>query len=305
LGNDRKHVLVTGASSGIGRATALHLAAMGFQVFAACRRAEDGAELAAAAPGSLIPVVIDVTRPETIAVCRDLIAAKTGGRLEGLVNNAGIGTAVPMEVVSLDTVRAAFEVNVFGQLAMIQAFLPLLPRGTGRIVNLGSVGAHVTIPFGGVLCGSKAAFESFSDALRMELRPLGLHVVIIQPGSISTPAVEKTLGGVEEAIGRWTEAGRTRYAGMFRQFSARAAAREQAGSDPAVVARAIHHALTTSQPKARYPVGKDASMLTLMPRLLPDWLLDRLRLTMLGLPTRFDSPSHRTLPGLPSEVNAQ
>lgn len=294
LRNERKQVLVTGASSGIGRATALRLATSGMRVFAACRRLEDGAALQAAAPPDLLtPVILDVTRQDTIDACRSFIAAETGGRLDGLVNNAGIGLSLPLELAPLDTVRAAFEVNLFGQLAVIQAFLPLLPRGSGRIVNLGSVGAHITIPFGGVLCGSKAAFEAFSDALRMELRPLGIHVSIIQPGSIKTPAVDKTLGGVEQAIERWPEAGRVRYAALFRRFSARANAREANGSDPDVVARTILLALTTPRPQARYPTGKDARMLTFLPRFVPDRALDLLRLKMLGLPTRFDEQRAR------------
>lgn len=288
--DNRKQVLVTGASSGIGRATALRLAASGIRVFAACRRREDGAALQAVAPADLlIPVVLDVARQETIDACFAFVASETGGRLDGLVNNAGIGVSIPMEIAPIAAVRAAFEVNLFGQLAVTQTFLPLLPRGSGRIVNLGSVGAHITIPFGGVLCGSKAAFESFSDALRLELRPLGIHVVIIQPGSIKTPAVEKTLSGVEQAIERWPEAGRTRYAELFRRFNARAKAREVGGSDPDVVARTIQLALTVPRPRARYPTGKDAHMLTLLPRILPNQLLDFLRLKMLGLPTRFDA----------------
>lgn len=292
MNSDRKQVLVTGASSGIGRATVLHLSASGMRVFAACRRAEDGAALqdASATPERLTPVILDVTRQETIDACRAFIATESGGRLDAIVNNAGVGTSTPMEVVPLETVRAAFEVNVFGQLAVIQAFLPLLPRGSGRIINLGSVGAHITIPFGGVLCGSKAAFEAFSDALRMELRPLGIHVSIIQPGSIKTPAVDKTLGSVEEAIRQWPEAGRARYAALFRRFSARARARETGGSEPDTVARTIHLALTAPQPQTRYPTGKDARMLTLVPRILPDRTLDFLRQKMLGLPTQFDVP---------------
>ncbi|GAB0119923.1 SDR family oxidoreductase [Acidisoma sp. 7E03] len=288
--NEQKQVLVTGASSGIGRATALRLAASGMRVFAACRRLEDGERLKTEAPPDLlIPVILDVAKPDTIDACRSFIDTATGGRLDGLVNNAGIGLSAPLEVVPLDAVRAAFEVNLFGQLAVIQAFLPLLPSGAGRIVNLGSVGAHITIPFGGVLCGSKAAFECFSDALRMELRPLGIHVVIIQPGSIKTPAVDKTLGGVEQVIARWPESGSARYAGLVRRFSARANAREAGGSDPDVVARTIQLALTAPRPRARYPTGKDAHMLTLLPRILPDRLLDFLRLKMLGLPTEFDA----------------
>ena len=157
-----KSVLVTGASSGIGRATALRLAAEGMTVFATCRKATDGEALQSAAKrGTLTPLLMDVTAPDSIQACREKIAASLNGGLDGLVNNAGVGISGPMEALPLEAVRAIFEVNLFGQLAVIQAFLPLLLPRRGRIVNIGSVGAHIAIPFGGVLCGSKAAFEIF------------------------------------------------------------------------------------------------------------------------------------------------
>jgi NAD(P)-dependent dehydrogenase (short-subunit alcohol dehydrogenase family) len=168
----QRTVLVTGTSSGIGRAAALYLAQRGVLVFAACRRPEDGAELARATHGQIFPLIMDVADAESIARGRQFIEnATSGGGLDGLVNNAGIGMSAPIEAVDLGRVRRVFDVNVFGQLAVIQAFLPLLRRNSGRIVNVGSVGAKITIPFGGALCASKAAFESFSDALRMELHP--------------------------------------------------------------------------------------------------------------------------------------
>jgi NAD(P)-dependent dehydrogenase (short-subunit alcohol dehydrogenase family) len=291
-------VLITGTSSGIGRATALHLVQRGFLVFAACRRIEDGAGLAqAAASDRLIPLLMDVADIGTIASSRQIVEDVTHGvGLDGLVNNAGIGMSAPVETVDLQRVRRIFDVNVFGQLAMIQAFLPLLRRRSGRIVNIGSVGAKITIPFGGALCASKAAFESFSDALRMELHPFGIRVCIVQPGSIRTLAVEKTLGGVDEEVQSWPPEARRRYGAMFRVFSQRAAARENRGSAPEAVALAIHHALTSDRPRIRYRAGRDSKLLTTLPRILPDSILDKIRLRMLGLPTVFGRDNEQMAP---------
>lgn len=282
------NVLVTGTSSGIGRATALHLARHGFQVFAACRRDSDGAELRQAGGERVVPVLLDVTRDEEIErAVRQIDQATAGAGLDGLVNNAGIGQSGPVETASPERLRRIFDINLFGQLAMIRAFLPMVRRRRGRIVNVGSVGARLAIPFGGALCASKAAFELFSDSLRLELRPQGIHVVVIQPGAVRTPAVDKTLGGADQEIARWPEEMRSRYGAMFRGFSAKATARENNGSDPVVVARAIHHALTSPRPKIRYRAGKDSTLLATLPRLLPDRALDALRLRLLGLPTGF------------------
>ena len=284
------NVLVTGTSSGIGRATALHLATHGFRVFAACRRDADGAELRQMGGERIAPILLDVTRDEEIErAVRQIEEATAGAGLDGLVNNAGIGQSGPAELASPESLRRIFDINLFGQLAVIRAFLPLLRRRRGRIVNIGSVGARLAIPFCGALCASKAAFEAFSDSLRLELRPQGIHVSVIQPGAVRTPAVDKTLGGTEQEIARWPEEMRRRYGAMFRGFSARAAARENNGSDPVVVARTIHHALTAARPKIRYRAGKDSTLLVTLPRLLPDRALDALRLRLLGLPTAFGS----------------
>jgi NAD(P)-dependent dehydrogenase (short-subunit alcohol dehydrogenase family) len=278
------NVLVTGTSSGIGRATALHLAANGIRVFAACRRTSDGAELRQAGGERVVPILLDITQDDQIERAVEQIDEATAGAgLDGLVNNAGIGQSGPVEMASPESLRRIFDINLFGQLAMIRAFLPLLRRKRGRIVNIGSVGARLAIPFGGALCASKAAFEMFSDSLRMELKAQGIHVAVIQPGAVRTPAVEKTLGGAEEEIARWPEEMRSRYGAMFRTFTAKAAERENNGSDPAVVARAIHHALTAARPKIRYRAGKDSTLLAILPRLLPDRALDALRARLLGL----------------------
>ena len=283
-------VFITGASSGIGRATALLLAEHGFRVFAGVRKPTDGASLASQSAGRIVPIQIDVTDPRAVAAAARQVGEQVGDAgLGGLVNNAGIGAPAPVEYMREDTLRRQFEVNVFGQISVTQAFLPLVRRAKGRIVNIGSVGSHIAIPFGGALCGSKAAFTLLSDALRLELRPYGIHVCLIEPGAINTPAVDKTLGDAESIVAALPPEGAARYGDKLREFVRRGHAREAHGSPPEVVAQAIHHALTARRPRLRYQVGKDARMMVALPRLLPERALDRVRLRILGLSTAFGS----------------
>jgi len=279
-----KVAVITGASSGIGRACALLLVREGFQVFAGVRRPEDGAKLVSEAGNHLMPLILDVTDIELIAAAvKDITVRLQGRNLDGLVNVAGIGITGPLEYVTAADLCRIFQVNVFGQLAVTQAILPLIRKARGRIVNVSSVGAHLALPFGGVLTASKAAMGLLSDALRMELRPFGVRVCVIEPASINTPAVEKTLGGVEGVIQRLPADGARQYGGMLRAFTKRAYATELNGSAPEVVARAVHHALTARHPRIRYTVGRGAKVLTILPRLLPDCLLDSIRNRIFGL----------------------
>jgi len=288
-------VLVTGASSGIGRASALLLVQNGFRVFAAVRKPTDGEQLQAAVGPDLHPVIMDVTDGGSIQGAVAHVAEhRAGGDLDGLVNVAGIGLSSPLEYVSQDDLRRLFEVNVFGQLAVIQAFLPMLHRSRGRIVNMSSVGAHIAIPFGGVLNACKAAFGTMSDTLRMELRPFGIHVSTVEPAAINTPAVEKTLGNVEETIRHLPPEGAERYGDMLRTFSRRALPRELNGSPPSIVARAVLHALSSPRPRIRYVVGKLSRPMSLLPRLLPDSVLDDLRMRVFGLPGNPSDDHQRT-----------
>lgn len=283
-------VLITGASSGIGRATALLLAQRGFAVFASVRRTSDGTALHEQSRGAIIPIQLDVTDRAQIAAAAGTVEARLAGRgLHGLVNNAGIATPAPVEYISDEVLRRQFEVNVFGQVAVIQAFLPLIRQARGRIVNIGSVGSHIAVPFGGALCASKAAFSLLSDALRLELRSFGIHVCLIEPGAIHTPAVDKTLGDVEALVRALPHDGIARYAEKLRAFVQRGHAREAHGSPPELVAQSILRALTARSPRPRYPVGTDARKLSALPRVLPDRVLDLLRLRALGLPSTFGS----------------
>ena len=286
----KKAVVVTGASSGIGRATALRLVRDGFVVAATVRVLSDADSLRREAGESLVPVQMDVTDAASIASATRVTSQELlsrGAELVGLVNNAGIGVSGPLEYMPLDDLRRALEVNVVGQIAVTQAFLPLLRAGHGRVINIGSVGDRIAIPFGGVLNGSKCAFAMMSDSLRMELRPWGIHVVLIEPATIATPAVDKTLGDPDGVLHRMVPDAERNYGDMFRAFTKRAAAREHDGSPPEVVANIISRAMRAKIPRRRYPVGKNAGLLIMLPRLVPDRLLDVLRMRLFGLPTRF------------------
>jgi|SRR5579862_6239501 NAD(P)-dependent dehydrogenase (short-subunit alcohol dehydrogenase family) len=285
--NKNKTVVITGASSGIGRSCVARMNRAGWSVFATVRKMEDGNRLKAAGVAHVFPVIMDVRDESSIINAAEEVASQVGAAgLDGLVNVAGIGMMRPVEYSTTSELHEIFEINVFGQIAVTQAFCSLLKAKAGRIVNITSVGVNIAIPFGGLLNSSKSAFSMLSDSLRLELHPFGVRVCAVEPGAISTPAVEKTLGDVERVIASLPAEGRAQYAGMLRNFAKRAYAREKNGSAPEAVARAVHHALTSNRPRIRYRVGKHAKLLATLPRILPEQVLDALRLRMFGLPTR-------------------
>lgn len=201
-------VLVTGASSGMGKACALRLDQEGYTVFAGVRKECDAHMLKQVASSRLIPVILDVTDERTIAEAFQLIRETVGpSGLVGLVNNAGVGVTAPIELVPLEELRRQFDINVIGQVAVIQAFLPLIRAAHGRIINISSVGGETTIHFGGPLCASKYALESINDALRMELHPWGIYVALVVPGSIHTPAVDKLVQDSEAMLNTFPQKG--------------------------------------------------------------------------------------------------
>lgn len=295
----RKTVVVTGASSGIGWASVVRLIQSGWRVFATVRRSADGDKLRSQFGADLTPVIMDVTDRGSVIAAADQVSSQLDGRgLDGLVNVAGIGMVRPIEYVTSSDMQEIFNINVFGQIAVTQVFLPLLRNALGRIVNISSVGAHIAIPFGSLINASKSAFGTFSDTLRLELRPFGIRVSTVEPGAIKTPAVEKTLGNIEAVVRDLRASGAVQYGEMLKRFAARAYAREMNGSSPDVVARAVHHALTARRPRIRYQVGKHAKVLVALPRILPDSFLDAMVLRMVGLPTKLgalDSAGNRQL----------
>jgi NAD(P)-dependent dehydrogenase (short-subunit alcohol dehydrogenase family) len=268
-------VVVTGASTGIGRATALHLDDLGYDVFAGVRRPEDADSLKADATGSLQPLTLDVTDEASLAKAAEEVAQAVGNRgLVGLVNNAGVATGGPLEILPLDELRRQLEVNVVGQVAATQAFLPLLRGARGRVVNMGSVGALAPAPMTGAYAASKAAMERVTDVLRQELHPWGIWVAIIEPGAIKTPIWDKGASDASGLIDRLPPAQVDLYRRSIDSGLELAAKTGARGSPPEKVARKVAHALGARRPRARYMVGTDARMQASLARLLPERLYD-------------------------------
>jgi NAD(P)-dependent dehydrogenase (short-subunit alcohol dehydrogenase family) len=257
-------VVVTGASSGIGEACALRLAAAGFRVFGGVRREEDAERLRGR---GIEPLTLDVTRPGNISAAAEAV----GEELDGLVNNAGVAIAAPLELVPLDEVRRQLEVNVIGQIAVTQGFLPALRRVRGRVVLMGSIGGKSALPFLGPYAASKFALEAIADSLRVELRPFGISVSIVEPGSIKTPIWTKGAARAEELRAQSPVEKQELYAAAVERFRKVAVARGLAGVPPEEVAKAVEHALTAQRPRARYLVGKDARLRARLERLPTRW----------------------------------
>jgi NAD(P)-dependent dehydrogenase (short-subunit alcohol dehydrogenase family) len=282
--------LITGASSGIGRATALRLAASGWTVLAGVRDPAAGESLVAEAGGRgrLLALSLDVTDPGQLDAARERVDAEAAvagasarGGLDALVNNAGIGIGGPLELVSGEDLRRQFEVNVFGQVEVTQALLPALRRARGRIVFVSSIGGRVATAFTAPYAASKHAIEAFGDALRVELHSSGVRVALVEPGSVATPIWDKSRveaervsipPELEQVYGRIPAA-----MGKVLEDTARR------GVPPERVAETIELALTSRRMKARYLVGTDAKAMLLAKRLLPDLVFDRVIRRALGV----------------------
>lgn len=261
-----RSVVVTGASSGIGEACALRLARSGWRVFGGVRTDADAERLRAA---GLEPLQLDVTDPGQIAAAPEAV----GPKLDALVDNAGIAIAAPLELVPLEELRHQLEVNVVGQVAVTQAFLPALRSACGRIVLMGSIGGRSALPFLGPYAASKHALEAIGDALRVELRPFGIEVSIVEPASIATAIWAKGAARAEELSRDFPPEAAGLYAARVARLREVALARGP-GGDPDEVAKAVEHALTAARPKARYLVGRDAHLRAWIER-LPTRLRDR------------------------------
>jgi NAD(P)-dependent dehydrogenase (short-subunit alcohol dehydrogenase family) len=261
-----RSVLVTGASSGIGLASALRLARAGWHVYGGVRTPEDGDALRAE---GVEPVLLDVTDAVQVASAAEI----AGEELDGLVANAGIAVAAPLELVPLDELRRQLEVNVVSQVAVLQALLPALRKARGRVVLMGSIGGRSALPFLGPYAASKHALEAFADVLRVELRPWGIAVAIVEPASVKTAIWTKGATQADAMRASLPDESAVLYRDRIARFRELALKRGP-GIDPDVVANAVEHALTSSRPKARYVVGRDAHLRAWIER-LPTRLRDR------------------------------
>lgn len=283
-------VLISGASTGIGRAIALHLHQRGWIVYAGVRRESDGESLRRDASNRLRTLHLDVTDSgsieDAILAIRD---ANTG--LDALINNAGITVNAPLEFIQLPELRRQFEVNVFGVVAMTQAALPLLRETGGRIVHIGSIGGRNAAPLLGPYAATKHAIEAIGEAQRRELSPWGMEVIIIEPGAIATAIWDKGRSAVAERRDGVSPRESELYGAAIEAVSAMAQRLERQAIGPEEVAKVVEKALTVPKPRPRYLVGRDAKLQAWLVRLLPDRLRDKVFLRAIRYPRAPESPA--------------
>jgi NAD(P)-dependent dehydrogenase (short-subunit alcohol dehydrogenase family) len=278
-----RSVLVTGSSTGIGRATALRLDAVGWRVFAGVRKQEDADSLRAAGSERLTPVMLDVTDADAISAAAALLGDELGGAgLDGLVNNAGVAIPSPLETMPIDAFRRQIEVNLTGQVAVTQAVLPLIRSARGRIVFVSSIGGRIAFPLTGAYHAAKFGVEAVGDVFRQELRRWGIAVSVIEPGSIDTPIWDSGERAADE-IGGDIEAREELYGKAIASYRKVTRNLAERGIEPDKVAEEIEHALTASRPRSRYLVGLDAKAQARIKPVIPTRIWDRIVARIMNL----------------------
>lgn len=285
-----KSVVITGASTGIGAACALHLDKLGLRVFAGVRRQADAEALKSKASSRLVAIALDVADSLSVSTAASAVAGAVGDAgLDGLVNNAGVVVTGPVEFLPLPELRRQLEINVVGQVAVTQAFLPLIRAARGRIVNMGSIAGRLATPFSSAYGASKFALEALTDALRLELAPWGISVSIIEPGAVATPIWEKGMKNGAAMLAAAPPEALVLYAEALEAFKRTSEHAAKNAIDPMDVARAVEHALTAAKPKTRYVVGRRARIGAAMALLVPDRMRDTMVAKAMRLPK--DAPS--------------
>ncbi len=271
-----KTIVITGCSSGFGRITALRLVKEGWHVFATVRKEVNQADLVAEVEDgykdNLTPILCDITNTQQVAALAQRVAEATP-RLDALLNNAGTAFAAPLELMPLDDLRAQLEVNVIGHVGVIQALLPLLKAARGTIINVSSVGGRVSIPVGGAYSASKFALEALSDALRLELAPFGVRVVVIEPSSSPTDIWKVSMKRALDQLQQHREGPYARLLARFEKIARVSASR---GFPPTLFADTIERILSSKNPRTRYVVPPAAAIEVGLRRFLPDALFDRI-----------------------------
>ena len=277
-------IFVTGASTGIGRATALALDKLGYPVFASVRKEKDGDDLRKAACGNLTPILMDVTDDKSIIRAKDEITDALGGKgLWGLVNNAGISFRAALEYVPMADFRRLYEANVFGLLAVTQAFLPLIRQTRGRIVNVSSMTSLWVTPFHGIYSSAKMAVNGISESLRMELEPLGVRVILMIYGGVKTELWDRVEKATADLACSFPPEFNKLYAARQKRAFEYFATAGRSGLLPAQAAEPMIHALTSPNPKQVYFAGPGAKPAKVLNKLLPDKTKDRLKIKSMGL----------------------
>lgn len=270
-----KSALVTGASTGIGRATALHLDGEGWRVFAGVRRDEDAESLREAGSERLVPLMLDVTDSGQIDAAAERIGEEVGeAGLDGLVNNAGIAVPGPLETLPIEDFERQIGVNLVAHVAVTQAMLPAIRRARGRVVFITSIGGLMAFPMFGAYHAAKFGLEAVGDVFRQELRPWGIKVAVVEPGSIATPIWERGLTEVDALAGRARDGHADLYGKAIEAYREVARKTGARGIPPEKVAVKIEHALSARRPRTRYLVGADARGQAFLSRILPDRLVD-------------------------------
>ena len=278
-------VAITGAGSGLGRELALGFSEKGFRVFGTSQSAKETAEIQnqSAGDGEITLTITDITTEEQVYNWKDQVRKLLiGDRLDILINNAGVLTPGPMEVLSLSAVRHEFEVNVFGSLATIHAFLPLLRQAQGRIVQIGSMTGRFPLPFSGPSSASKAAMEAFADVYRTELKPFGIDFIMVQPGSLLTGGPAKTAAQLKQVSENMTVEQKDLYGKYFDQFATALNKIQNAGLPASKAAARIIEISTQVPAPIRAPVGKDAEELLRAVREKSDEELDMMKAEIFG-----------------------
>lgn len=287
-------VVVTGASTGIGAATARELARQGFHVLAGVRRERDGEAIRGL---GIEPVIIDVTNSEHIQALADRVHGDPQGRaVRALVNNAAIQANVPIEAFAINEWRKMFEVNLFGHIAVTQALLPALFLSKGRVVNISSVGGKVAMATYGPYAATKFALEAVSDSLRRELAPFGVGVVVVEPGAVQTEMLGRAIATANEQA--MTPAQRHRYGALVHAVNAQAVSSTTSGLPAEAAAKVIAKAITVRNPRTRYTVGREAALIRFT-RFLPDRILDRALAVALRPHYPEDSEQHEAASATP------
>jgi NAD(P)-dependent dehydrogenase (short-subunit alcohol dehydrogenase family) len=267
-------LVVTGASTGIGAAAARELARRGFHVLAGVRRGTDADALRAT---NLEPIMLDITNEAEIAALVKRITDDPERRpLRALVNNAGIGVNAHVEALPLSEWRRLFDVNLFGHIAMTQALLPALIESRGTVVNITSVGGKVAMATYGPYAGSKFALEAVSDSLRREVEPLGVKVIVVEPGAVTTEMTGRVVVTAERITTTMTAEQRGRYAALMHSIISQAQSYIRKGLPAEEAGRVIADAITSKRPRTRYTVGREAAIMVLLVRCLSDRMLDSL-----------------------------
>jgi NAD(P)-dependent dehydrogenase (short-subunit alcohol dehydrogenase family) len=285
-GNKSGAVVVTGASTGIGRATALLLDGKGYRVFAGVRKEADGKNLSEEASDTLTPVIIDVTNQPSITAAKRKISRSVGkDGLVGLVNNAGVGGGGgPIEFMNLQDLYETLDVNLFGQITVTQEFLPLLRKAQGTIVYVASIGGRVASPFMSPYNISKFGVEALGESLRHELKPWDIDVVVVEPGSIDTDIWSKGADTINTLFGKLPKKAKRLYENQMRRFGEVIVETAGRGISPDKVAGVIYKAIRSHNPRHRYLVGTDAKIGARLKGTLPDRTFARLVGRQIKLP---------------------